>query len=1504
MRNGFIWILVALLTALFACESNEAGGIRLHYSWTDTEGNDITPPDLTLLHTWGELTYAKETKTAGPAWLGDPDDTLRFENLPYGIAMTLELTIRAAEDPAHKDLAPDERPDNVAYYCTSQEFKLVRGKVTDVENGCVMQKGPAAEEGGTPSVRVFLPDGTTELAVGGVLREEDAEVLLRFKAEYATQAVIGNETGFKAASTRTLTLAELKSLAEEPGYGAGWYETAWDINYGRTLESEPTDRAQRVIYLKTNNSVGYESKPASFEIFIDNKSPFIVNRVLDPQKANGGRPITLSLSFHEPVQDVQLSASHATLSAAVFSFSLNEELSNEQVLVFEHSIDSNGDDAEGDYVLTVVAVDNVGNELSAELTDILTIDKTPPEVTVTGCSVRTRRDIVYTDTFSGEPLSIAAAKEGDVVEVTLELVIEDNIDVGLAPLLTLGGELMVEECETPGAFCWAQTVIHSNTNPEGNKRVVVEAVDSAGNLYSETVLPVIGGIDKDTCRAIFDFTGPILTSASLRRDPDFLPAYDHAGKILHFSLTDPLTDGAVTAQLNLYADEELDVGTVTVAGLDFGAAAEVTGNFAQFERLLDAGLAEGEYAFMVTWSDLLGNESTQPVDWKMLLDKTAPDAALVDMKKVLYTRKPWGTDDTAGKPKFSVAGETGAVTSADIATLIAYNELGSIIGQTSVTGGAFDIPALTGGDLPNIYLNPVKKSGMKATGTGALVTEISWHATMGGKVPGSTFENPHTFITTGMIDQVLEQKGVLLQEPMGGGQGEIVRAGNDSWDKWNDHGEEPVGQEGAAMAYDSARGRMLLFGGFNGSATTNETWEWDGTAWTQLNPVTRPSARSGHAMAYDSARGKVVLFGGAVESSNDETWEWSGTNWTQMYPTNNPSARKGHAMAYDSVRGKVVLFGGGEYYDGYFHDYQDTWEWDGANWAQIIPTNKPAALSGHAMAYDDIRGKVILFGGTSFYDNASHTNQETWGWDGVDWLQVKGSAGTTCAGSCVCTIDTCPSARRGHAMAYDSSREKVLLFGGSEATEGAWEWDGMNWTQLNSVIKPSARYSPAMAYDRARKKVMMFGGVYAGSNKNETWEWDGTNWKQKNPATKPSARNDHAMIYDSGRNKVVLFGGEGLNDTWEWDGTNWMQINPTNEPSALSGHALAYDSVREKTVLFGGVDAQTWEWDGTNWTQKNPANKPSARSGHAMAYDRTRSKVVLFGGSNGASSNNETWVWDGTNWIQMNPVDKPSVRTGHAMLFGNIHEKIILFGGSDGLYYDDTWEWDGTNWTQMNPASKPDGRSAHAMTYDSSRAQALLYGGFTGAVFSDETWEWGDNRWKQKNTGNKPPVLMNHAITYDVARSRTVLFGGMSEINTYDETWLFNGGGTDRPGQIMNVAWENAGIVDDDSIRSVSVFFNAGGLGDYTGTPTNGVDLLTWKHDRWVSVSSNTADPDNLAPVTWETTDPVEIRTLLNSGLRKFNFAVVPTAPNGFLSDMGTIATDYAEVIVRYTTHE
>jgi hypothetical protein len=74
-------------------------------------------------------------------------------------------------------------------------------------------------------------------------------------------------------------------------------------------------------------------------------------------------------------------------------------------------------------------------------------------------------------------------------------------------------------------------------------------------------------------------------------------------------------------------------------------------------------------------------------------------------------------------------------------------------------------------------------------------------------------------------------------------------------------------------------------------------------------------------MAYDSVRGKVVLFGGADPTGNplNDTWVWDGSDRTEEPNTGQPAPRFNHAMTYDSSHGELVLFGG-ENNAGYFGD--------------------------------------------------------------------------------------------------------------------------------------------------------------------------------------------------------------------------------------------------------------------------------------------------------------------------------------------------------------------------------------------------------------------------------------------------------------------------------------------------------------------------------------------------------------------------------------------------------
>ena len=113
--------------------------------------------------------------------------------------------------------------------------------------------------------------------------------------------------------------------------------------------------------------------------------------------------------------------------------------------------------------------------------------------------------------------------------------------------------------------------------------------------------------------------------------------------------------------------------------------------------------------------------------------------------------------------------------------------------------------------------------------------------------------------------------------------------------------------------YDTANGNVVLFGGINTAVVDSDTWVWNGSNWTQMNPVHSPSPRSFHTMAYDSVRGKVVLFGGADTTGNplNDTWVWNGSDWTEEPNNGQPAPRFSQAMTYDSSHGEVVLFGGG-----------------------------------------------------------------------------------------------------------------------------------------------------------------------------------------------------------------------------------------------------------------------------------------------------------------------------------------------------------------------------------------------------------------------------------------------------------------------------------------------------------------------------------------------------------------------------------------------------------------
>jgi hypothetical protein len=100
---------------------------------------------------------------------------------------------------------------------------------------------------------------------------------------------------------------------------------------------------------------------------------------------------------------------------------------------------------------------------------------------------------------------------------------------------------------------------------------------------------------------------------------------------------------------------------------------------------------------------------------------------------------------------------------------------------------------------------------------------------------------------------------------------------------------------------------IVLFGGHDGVGWLDDTWIWNGTAWTKAAPPEGPSGRLFHAMAVVGPR--LVLFGGwGSEGPLGDTWMWNGSTWTDSLSTFGPPARANHALT--AAGDEMVLFGG------------------------------------------------------------------------------------------------------------------------------------------------------------------------------------------------------------------------------------------------------------------------------------------------------------------------------------------------------------------------------------------------------------------------------------------------------------------------------------------------------------------------------------------------------------------------------------------------------------------
>lgn len=551
--------------------------------------------------------------------------------------------------------------------------------------------------------------------------------------------------------------------------------------------------------------------------------------------------------------------------------------------------------------------------------------------------------------------------------------------------------------------------------------------------------------------------------------------------------------------------------------------------------------------------------------------------------------------------------------------------------------------------------------------------------------------------------------------------------------------KSPAGRSKASMAYDTAGKRIILFGGRDPSgALLSDTWEWKAGEWRQLTWPKAPEARSGHRLAYDAKQRTVVLSGG--RTANGLVWDvWRLTpgGWEKdaaMSTTLLP--RQNHGFDYDTVTDRWIV-SGGEVNGGGFA--ADLYTFNGATWTSwpYVGAASNTGRSDGRFVYDPARNEPVWSGGivcpgTTL--NVLVDGLRTYAYSFAAKTQLIRHESNSLYGY------VAPVARVGHAMAYDYDRKVTIIHGGEDGTtavDDTYEWNGLTmdrWVYNPSLGAGTAggRKFHAMAYDGTSKRMVLFGGQ---GEVGETFEkrdsgyeallvdagtWVGHveyGWKRL-PGSSPPMRAFHAMVANPNTRRVHLLGGSSViktkgsdlrfndssmnfDDHWSFAGSSWSKR--TSLPTISIGTGAAFDFRRNRLVAMPGLSFnifgikvspdQVWELDDAQMTQtwvvSSPPQYPPQRELQNMVYDSWSERVLLYGtaGSNnslGRAAADRLWEWTAPTFREVplsnaeaatpangKPVT-PGVRVGFRWAFDDARGRTVLFGGQTS----DLWEFE------------------------------------------------------------------------------------------------------------------------------------------------------------------------------------------------------------------------------------
>lgn len=544
----------------------------------------------------------------------------------------------------------------------------------------------------------------------------------------------------------------------------------------------------------------------------------------------------------------------------------------------------------------------------------------------------------------------------------------------------------------------------------------------------------------------------------------------------------------------------------------------------------------------------------------------------------------------------------------------------------------------------------------------------------------------------------------------------------------------------------------------------------------------------------------------------------------------------------------------------------------------------PSPRSLSRMAWDRAAGEAVLFGGLGNLDQATgvqHDSDETWTWNGGRWIERF--------------PDTKPPGRSAHSMTYDSTRNRVVMYGGRQqpanrdgdttAIGDTWFWQNGNWSPASSTQNPPARHYAGIAYDFDRDRVVLYGGSTITGREvkpiYDTWEFDGTQWAQTGTDNPKVAKP--LLAYDAANKRVAMMGVAETTITplmyfYDTATDTWTQHTTAKMPTCINEGHLFYDEVTRKLLFVGGICLtntpnveEVFEFDGTDWNKVTPFNVNVRGIGQAWTYDPVRTQIINFGGTTLSDPvvNSVTTVFNNNRWATTFSSGRPYPRSLSVFQPDFANNTVWLFGGLNEfseVYYGDLWGYRNGQWFEVPQSDTSPGVDCQTPlgAVDSDRNVFVV----TCAGRNVFEFNGATGQWTEPTITEFPPARNFANLVYDKKLKKIVLFGGYQLTNYRNDTWTWDG-----------KDWKELDIDNDDRpphrglmamwydpLQQKTILYGGFGRPNVNSKVTRYDDMWSFDGTRWVKMTPQQTPGQRFGPQI--AVNPESGKVLLFGGLR------------------------------------